>query len=602
MSTRLPTAVFALLALLPAGRALAQAAPATPPVETPAAPAAAPAATPAANPAAAGAAAKPDEAAAQGTATKGKDATGRDTLTVDFPDEDVRNILRTVADLFELNIIRPDSLQGKTTIKLRDVSWRQIFQSVLDPVNYTFVEEGNIIKIVTKDSINEEPVVTEIFLINYAKASDIAPIVTSLIDPAKGKMVVDARTNSLVITERPTRITKIRPIVEQLDRATDQVMIESKFVEVTDQDVKDIGVNWSSLAAYRLGAGSINQTFSRNRDQTASDGFNRTGTNNASNQTGTNNTSTNTRSNGQNSGSTTSSSITSSNGTPTVTSTTATTGALTSDNSTSVSLGTTETGTNTISSVFNSLNSLTNNDGTNRLLQAVFTASDFNLVLSALQQNHKTKIVNNPTIVTLNNTPAKINIGRETPIPSYTYNQQTGSFAISGFQYKPIGVILNVTPQVNARGDVKLTVEPEVSQASGTVDFQGASLPVVETRKMSTVVSLRDGYTMGIGGLLQATNRSGYNKVPVLGSVPVLGRLFRSDNKDETQTNLIIFITAKTMAADGAPIERVFESGRVRDLGLTPKDLPGYRDGTSPFVTGESSPPPSGRRGSEAKK
>eukprot|EP01035_Chromulina_nebulosa_P039340 gene39341-biopygen26271 len=60
-------------------------------------------------------------------------------LSVDFPEEDVRNILRNVADLFELNIIIPEALQGKASIKLRDVSWRQIFQSVLTPINNTYV-------------------------------------------------------------------------------------------------------------------------------------------------------------------------------------------------------------------------------------------------------------------------------------------------------------------------------------------------------------------------------------------------------------------------------------------------------------------------------
>jgi type IV pilus assembly protein PilQ len=603
MSTPLPTAVFALLALLPAVRVVAQAAPANTPADAPAA-AAATATPPAATSPAA--AAKPDDATATpGVATKGKDAAGRDTLSVDFPDEDIRNILRNVADLFELNIIMPDSLQGKTTIKLRDVTWRQIFQSVLDPVNYTFVEEGNIIKIVSKESINEEPVVTEIFLINYAKATDIAPIVTSLIDTTKGKMVVDIRTNSLVITERPTRLTKVRPIIEQLDRATDQVMIESKFVEVTDSDVKNIGVNWSSLAAYQIRAGNIGGTIDRTRDQTGSSGFNRTDTNTNIGSNVINNSNTNTRNNGQTSGANSSSSISSANGTPTVTSTTGTTGTLTSDNTSSIVNSITDTGTNTVNNVLNALNSLTNNEGTTRALSAVFSASDFNLVLSALQQVQKSKIVSNPTIVTLNNKQASINIGQERPIPNYTYNQQTGTYAISGFTFRQIGVILKVTPQVNSRGDIQLTVDPEVSQSTRDVDFQGASIPVVESRKASTTVSLKDGYTMGIGGLLQSSNRNGQSKVPVLGSIPVLGRLFRSDNKNEEQTNLIIFITAKTMSADGAPIERVFESGRVRNLELTPKDLPGYRDGSSPFISGESSPVPpgpGGRRVSEAKK
>ena len=61
----------------------------------------------------------------------------KDTLSVDFPDEDIKTILRNVADLFELNIVVPDTLVGKTSIKLRDVSWRQIFTVVLAPVNFT---------------------------------------------------------------------------------------------------------------------------------------------------------------------------------------------------------------------------------------------------------------------------------------------------------------------------------------------------------------------------------------------------------------------------------------------------------------------------------
>ena len=593
MRTPLQTSVFALLALLPTARVVAQATPAPA-----AAPAAAAAPAPAAPPPAVTITAKPEDAAAQGAATKGKDAAGRDALSVDFPDMDIREILRNVADLFELNIIIPESLQGKTTIKLRDVTWRQIFTSVLEPVGYTFVEEGNIIKIITKESVDMEPVVTEIFLINYAKASDIAPIVTSLIDPAKGgKIVIDARTNSLVITERPTRITKMKPIIEQLDRATDQVMIESKFVEVFDSDVKNIGVNWSSLAAYQLHVGNITNTVDRSRGQTSSSGFDRNDTTRLNTINGINNSNIVNDTSGTASGSNTGVTITSTNGTPTSTSTTGSTGNITANSTTTIINGTTGNSTNTVDNALSLLGSLTNTGETNRLLSAVFSASDFNVVLSALQQVQRSKIVNNPTIVTLNNTPASINIGQERPIPSYTYNQQTGAYAISGFTYKPIGVILKVTPQVNARGDVKLTVEPEVSQSTRDVDFQGASIPVVETRKASTTVSLKDGYTMGIGGLLTSTNRNGASKVPVLGNLPVLGRLFRSDNKNEETTNLIIFITAKTMSANGAPLEQVFESGRLRNLELTPKDLPGYRDGSSPFTSGESSPPPAGTPG-----
>jgi type IV pilus assembly protein PilQ len=69
-----------------------------------------------------------------------------------------------------------------------------------------------------------------------------------------GNIIEDPRTNSLIITERPTRMKRIRPVIDQLDRPTDQVMIESKFVEITNNDVRNLGVNWSSLSSYSLTA------------------------------------------------------------------------------------------------------------------------------------------------------------------------------------------------------------------------------------------------------------------------------------------------------------------------------------------------------------
>lgn len=521
-----------------------------------------------------------DTDAAHNVATKGKDSTGRDTLSVDFPDEDVRNILRNVADLFELNIIIPEALQGKASIKLRDVSWRQIFQSVLSPINYTYIEEGNIIKIVSNDSLLVEPVSTEVFIINYARASDLLPTLTTLVDPTLGKIVVDSRSNSLVVTERPTRMNRIRPIIEQLDRATDQVMIETKFVEVTDRDVKNIGVNWSSLANYSVGAGPLNGTFTRNRGQTGNDGV--TGSNGSNNSTTNGNTTTNTA--GQTNASNTSGTVSSANGVVTSISSTGSTGNLTN--------GTTSTLTNGVTAgttgAYSLLQSLTNTDGTARTLSTVFSADEFKLVLSALQTQNSIKLVSNPTIVTLNNTLATILIGQKYPIATPNISGG-GAGAANVITYsiteKDIGIRLEVTPQVNARGFIKLTVKPTVSSISGTVTIpQGAEYPIVSTREATTQISLKDGFTMGIGGLISDTTTTGSTKVPLLGSIPGLGRLFRSDTKNKESSNLIIFITAKTVSAEGAPIEAVFNSQQVRQLDMRRDELPGYRDGSDPFV------------------
>jgi type IV pilus assembly protein PilQ len=235
-----------------------------------------------------------------------------------------------------------------------------------------------------------------------------------------------------------------------------------------------------------------------------------------------------------------------------------------------------------VNSALNSLTSLANTGGTSRVATAVFSASDFSVILSAFKTQNNTKIVSNPTVVTLNHTEATLNIGEEFPIPSYTYNSERGSFEVSGFTYKPIGVILKVTPQVNARGVIKMTIEPEVSQRNGQTTFgsgtgTSASIPSIATRKAKTQVSLKDGYTMGIGGLITTQKNHGGTRVPVLGDIPLLGRLFSSKSVDDQFSNLLIFVTAKTVSADGASPEEVFDPRAVQAVGMTRDDLPGNR-------------------------
>lgn len=465
---------------------------------------------------------------AGGTLTRNKDV-----LSVDFPDEDIRTILRNVADLFDLNLVIPDSLQGKVSIKLHNVTWHQIYDVVLSPVGYTYIDDGGIIKVVSLASLSVEPVNTEIFTLNYARASDVQPSITSLIDPSKGgKLTLDARSNSLIVTERPSRLKKIRPIIDKLDQPTAQVMIETKFIEVTNEDVKNLGVSWNSMQSYKATLGNLQQSVAASSIPNAFY--------NLVNHPGSN----------------------------------AGVGGLT----------TSQTGVASPASI------TTLPSGAPA--SAVFSAQDFSVILSALQSLNTTKVVSNPTIVTLNNTEASINIGEDYPIPNYQYNQLTGSFEVSGFTYKPIGILLNVTPQVNANGFIKLTLNPEVSSTSNTVNFGGAggaTIPIINTRTAKTEVTLKDGYTMGIGGLISSNSIKNNSKVPLLGDIPLLGNLFKSKNKDELNTNLIIFVTAKTVSPEGASVGEVFDPRQTRSMGLQKTDLPGYRDGSNPFVTGRES-------------
>jgi type II secretory pathway component GspD/PulD (secretin) len=551
----------------------------------------------------------------------------KDTLSVDFPDEDIKTILRNVADLFELNLVVPDTLTGKTSIKLRDVTWEQIFTVVLSPVGYTYVKEGNIIKIVSNELLQQEPGSTEVFILNNAKAADIKPTIDGLVDAAGGgKIVIDARSNALVITEKPSRMSRIRIVIDQLDKATDQVMIESKFVEVTDSDIRNIGVNWASLQGMKLGVGNITESVGRNRNQNYSVGSDsrnsstgHDGTTAAGSAANTTTyvtspvlpaggqspvfaTSTFNPQTGAVTGLPSSLPATTSvaNFSPFVAGTPATPAGQTSsgqvipaipatpDTLASFTAPTTFNGgnstgsssTNTIDSAINALANISHAGSMSQVTTAVFSASDFNVIVSALKTQSNVKVMSNPTVVTLNNTEAVLNIGQEFPVPSYNYNSERGTFEVSGFAYKPIGIILKVTPQVNARGVIKLNLEPEVSQQNGSTTFGGAggaSIPIIATRKVKTQVSLKDGFTMGIGGLITDSRDHGGTKVPILGDIPLLGRLFSSKNVNDVSTNLLIFITAKTVTADGGAPEDVFDPRAISATGMTRDELPGYR-------------------------
>jgi len=189
-------------------------------------------------------------------------------------------------------------------------------------------------------------------------------------------------------------------------------------------------------------------------------------------------------------------------------------------------------------------------------------------------------------------------VGDEIPIPNYTYNQERGVFEISGFTFKPVGILLKVTPQVNTAGFIKLSVEPEVSSTNDTKSkaygtFGTSTIPVISTRKTKTQVTLKDGYTLGIGGMIQKSEVKGQTKVPFLGDIPGLGRLFRSDSKDFETTNLVIFLTAKTIKPDGGDVSEVFDPRMTRQMELQKSDLPGYRDNSNPFFT---PPPPEAKK------
>jgi type IV pilus assembly protein PilQ len=444
-----------------------------------------------------------------------------DTITVDFPDESIRNIIRNVSDLYDLNVVIPESLVGRVSLKLRNVSWKQVFQVVLEPQGFTYVEEGNIIKIKSRSELNLEPVNTRVFIVNNASASELKASVSALIDvEAGGKIEVDSRSNALVITERPSRMNSIQEILDRLDRPTDQVMIESKFIEVTNNDGSNLGVKWNSLNEYNLNASNLSRTY------TDSNRTSRDGSLEGSSDVGVND--------------------------PAISGV----GAYNYSATTAAS-------------------SITNAIMTGRMDAAVFSGDTFNILIGALQSKNEVKLVSNPTVVTVNNTAAKILVGEQYPVVSPRYNAETGTYEAGDVSKEDLGVKLNVTPSVNSAGFITLKVSPEVSSLAGTVTQFGAEYPRIAKRTTDSVVTIKSGYTLAIGGLLETTVSKDEYKVPLLGSIPFIGRVFRYNSDINETKNLIIFITAKILNPDGSTYNDIFDKRRIFEMGLSNRDVPG---------------------------
>ncbi len=177
---------------------------------------------------------------------------------------------------------------------------------------------------------------------------------------------------------------------------------------------------------------------------------------------------------------------------------------------------------------------------------AFLNADGVNAVISFLNQNSEARVISEPRTVTLDNETAHLSVVRATPIINVTAGtaNTTGGSAIT---YTNLGVILDVTPRISANNVINLKVIPQVSRKFDTVSKLINGLPFeadeYDLRTIETRVMIPSGNTLVLGGLVQDDIRQGNTKVPVLGDIPFMGNLFRSDSKSRQKSNLLVFIT-----------------------------------------------------------
>jgi pilus assembly protein CpaC len=186
------------------------------------------------------------------------------------------------------------------------------------------------------------------------------------------------------------------------------------------------------------------------------------------------------------------------------------------------------------------------------ILNRAFRLGNVNIdaTLDMLEQRGLSKTLAEPTLIALSGQPAYFLAGGEFPIPVVSNLGGGGATTNLGVEFKSFGVSLSFTPTVLGNGVISLIVEPEVSSIdeTTTVSINDITIPGLQTRRASTTVELRDGESFAIAGLLRDEISTTVRQIPLLGSLPIIGTLFRSTSFQQGQTELLIVVTPRLVA------------------------------------------------------
>jgi pilus assembly protein CpaC len=224
--------------------------------------------------------------------------------------------------------------------------------------------------------------------------------------------------------------------------------------------------------------------------------------------------------------------------------------------------------------------------------------ADFNVTLDALERKGVLTTLAEPTLVALSGETASFLAGGEFPIPVSQSGGTSGANNAITVEFKPFGVSLAFTPTVLADGVINMIVQPEVSSIdpSASVTINNLVIPGLQTRRAKTVLEIRDGESFAMAGLIRKDFQDTIRQVPLLGSLPIIGALFRSTGFQHEETELVIIVTPRLVqpvraGSLKAPTDRVGPPNEA-DLLLNGRTDTGVAPSARPFVQPPPAPPP----------
>ncbi len=416
-------------------------------------------------------------------------------ISVNLKDVDLKDFFRLIHEISGLNVVLDPNVKGTLTIVLDEVPWDQALDIVLQNNGLDKQLNGNVLRVATRETLKHEAETARD--LQKAQAEAVAPVtVTRVLSYAKastmkdtlkkflstrGDIFSDDRSNQLVIRDIPSVIPTVDNLIRQLDRKSQQVEIEARVVQASRSFSQDIGVQWG-FAGTVAGGRTI---FGGNPNAGVSP-------------------------------------ITANTGLPQpplIATPVSTTG------------GSTTPGlpfnVNLPAGVPTSGFYIGNRSGNFAV----------DLLISMAEAKGVGKLLSKPKVITQNNEKATVKQGTKIPI------QTTINNTIS-VEYIDAVLKLEVTPQITAEGTVFMDVLVENTQIdNGIPRVQG--MPALDTQSAETKVLVADGGTVVIGGIIVTQQQTSITEVPILGSLPVIGYLFRENSVSITSSELLFFLTPR---------------------------------------------------------
>lgn len=421
-------------------------------------------------------------------------------ISVNLKNVDLQDFFRLIHEISGLNVVVDPNVKGTLTIVLDNVPWDQALDIVLRNNDLEKQLDGNVLRIATRETVKKEAeqqrdlvkaqaeaadVVTTTRVLNYAKAADMASMLKKFLSP-RGQILADDRSNTLIISDVPTVFPIIDNLLRQLDRKSRQVEIEARVVAANRSFDREFG---TQLAA-ALGAG--NSTLG---------GASSVGESPVIHQPeppfcfGT-----------------------CTQGTP----------------PTASSPGTPSSGQMPL---LTNLGTSVPTSGFSYIFQNGRFALDE--IITAAEDRGVGKLLSKPTIFTQDNQKGVVKQGTKIPVQTIVNNTVSVQFVDAVLE-------LDVTPQITADGTIYMDVTIENDQIDQSIP-RVEGIPAIDTQSTQTRVTVKDGATVVVGGVMVSTQRTDVQDVPVLGSVPIIGNLFKHKTVTTSEQELLFFLTPRIL-------------------------------------------------------